>query len=91
MQNEMIASANSQTGAIAIWNFDTNSDKWHEDAGSEIEQTFKRQKTGVATVDPTLVLKTTAPGIPALKWILPDTLLATGADHQLKVFDTNKQ
>jgi WD40 repeat protein len=58
----------------------------------DIEAPMKRQKTGVATVDPTFVLKTTAGGIPAIKWISPDTLLASGnVDHQLKVFDMNKQ
>ena len=84
MTLEMIASASSHGGDILLWNVDPS--KWQSDE-NVIEN--KRQKTGVATVNPTATLKTTH-GTQSMKWISPETLVAGGLDHQLKVFDIQK-
>jgi hypothetical protein len=54
MYLEMIASASSHGGDILLWNVDPS--KWQTD---ERVEGNKRQKTGVATIDPTATLKCT--------------------------------
>lgn len=54
MNLEMIASASSHGGDILLWNIDPS--KWQTD---ERVEGNKRQKTGVATIDPTATLKCT--------------------------------
>lgn len=84
MTLEMIASSSSHGGDILLWNVDPS--KWQSD---EKVMENKRQKTGVATIDPTATLKCTH-GTQSIKWISPETLVAGGLDHQLKVFDIQK-
>lgn len=86
MSHETFASASNQTNDIHLWSVDPAHWKGDDKA---IEGSTKRQRTGVATVDPIGTLKGTH-GIQCLKWATPDTIIAGGIDHQIKLYDCNK-
>jgi hypothetical protein len=79
MSLETVASGSSQGNDIQLWS--TDASRWGESAQDKaVEGSTKRQKTGVATVEPLGILKSTV-GIQTLKWATPDSLIAAGLDH----------
>ena len=73
---------------IQLWQIDPEA--WATQQSSAASAPQKRQRTNVATMEPTASLRC-ANGVQSLSWASESVLIAGCTDHQLKVFDMERQ